>query len=104
MAIATKESISLVKAWRYMVKEVFNMRPLDYRVIPYIMKYEMLKPRDTKFENQKFLTSVSTYAEMFFSCLYETLWRILHSNMKKLMNKGIICYDIRHQIFVMNKH
>ena len=47
MAMTTKESISLVK-------EVVNMTPLDYRVITYVMKYEILKPKDMKLEKQKY--------------------------------------------------
>ena len=42
MATATKENI-------FLVKEVFNGRPLDYSVMSYVMIYEILKSCDMKF-------------------------------------------------------
>ena len=59
MATATKENVSLAK-------EVFNGRPLDYSVMSYVMIYEILKSCDMNSKIRYILTSVRTYAKIFF--------------------------------------
>lgn len=74
MAIATKENISLVK-------EVFNMTPVDYRVITYVMKYEILKPRDMKLEKQKYF-DICQYLRKCFLIVFTENFRMENFTLK----------------------